>query len=227
VERSESIIVGSKQDIEQSLLGKILVLALEKAGFQVEDETGEAGYGDTLALREALKAGEIDLQWEYPRTVLSLTEIIDIVKNTPNSFLTAVRRLDEAEGLQWLERLEYNNTHTLVVLKDFATKEGITTLQELANFINQKDSALKLCASADFRDNQLPALQEEYAFSFKEENIEIVEGDQTYQSLRDDQCDVVSGHTTDGYVSAWGFQRLEDTRHIFSFTQLSLLAKPS
>jgi len=215
----ESIIVGSKQDIEQSLLGKILVLALEKAGFEVEDRTGEAGYADTLALREALEAGEMDLQWESTGTALSVIHNfnMDDLQNDPNSFLRTVRSLDQARGLQWLDRLEYNNTHTLVVSKDLAIKEGINTLQELANFMNQKDSALKLCASEHFQENQLPALQEQYGFTFKEENIQIVEHDQAYQSLRDGQCDVTSGHSTDGYVTAWGFQSLEDTRRIFSF----------
>ncbi|MCJ7825760.1 MAG: hypothetical protein MUP44_12750, partial [Anaerolineales bacterium] len=59
------IVVGSKDFSEQFILGYIAVLALQDAGFEVDDQVG---LGGTAVNREALLAGEIDMYWEYTGT---------------------------------------------------------------------------------------------------------------------------------------------------------------
>ena len=59
------IVVGSKDFSEQYILGYIAVLALQDAGYEVDDQVG---LGGTAVNREALLAGETDLYWEYTRT---------------------------------------------------------------------------------------------------------------------------------------------------------------
>jgi osmoprotectant transport system substrate-binding protein len=210
---AESIIVGSKQDTEQLLLGKMLVFALEEAGIQVEDRTG---YGDTLAIRETLQA---DLYWELPSSALTTIHglDIDLVPSEPDkAYRTAKNLDDEKTGLQWLERLGYNNAVTLVGSKDLVGEKGITTIQQLAEFMNANDSSLKLCSSAEFLANGLSHLQEKYGFTFKSNNIELMGSNQTYPALNEGQCDVAIGHTTDSH-SAWGFESLQDTSGFFVF----------
>ncbi len=59
------IVVGSKDFSEQFILGYIAVLALQDAGYEVDDQVG---LGGTAVNREALLAGEIDMYWEYTGT---------------------------------------------------------------------------------------------------------------------------------------------------------------
>ncbi|MDY7078965.1 MAG: glycine betaine ABC transporter substrate-binding protein, partial [Chloroflexota bacterium] len=59
------IVVGSKDFTEQFILGYITVLALQDAGYEVDDQVN---LGGTAVNREALIAGEIDLYWEYTGT---------------------------------------------------------------------------------------------------------------------------------------------------------------
>ena len=39
--------------------------------------------------------------------------------------------------------------------------------------------------------------------------------DQLYEGLRDGLCDVAEGFSTDGRISAWGFQNLVDSKQFF------------
>src|ERR671916_1903654 len=57
--------VGSKEFTEQLILGQITLQALEAAGATVNDQTGLAG---SVAARQALESGEIDMYWEYTGT---------------------------------------------------------------------------------------------------------------------------------------------------------------
>src|SRR5690606_7975226 len=59
------ITVGSKEFTEQHILGQMMVIALEDAGYDVNDETGLQG---TSVVRNALEAGDVDLYWEYTGT---------------------------------------------------------------------------------------------------------------------------------------------------------------
>jgi len=206
------IIVGSKSDTEQLLLGKMLVFALQEAGIQVEDQTG---YGGTLAIREDLQA---DLYWELPSAALTTIHGLDpdLLPREPDKAYRMVKSLDESKGLQWLERLSYNNAVALVGSQDLVDEKGITTIQQLADYMNDNDSSLRLCTPAEFLANELSNLQEKYDFTFKGDNVNMTGYNETYQALNDGQCDVAIGHSTDSH-SAWGLQSLEDTSGFFAF----------
>ena len=59
--------IGSKEFNEQLLLGKMMLMVLQDAGYAVEDKTA---LGGSRAVRDALVNGEIDIYPEYTGTAL-------------------------------------------------------------------------------------------------------------------------------------------------------------
>jgi glycine betaine/choline ABC-type transport system substrate-binding protein len=124
-----------------------------------------------------------------------------------------------------LDKLNFNKSSTLLIKAAHPATRGIPTYQDLAALMNLNQSALRLCAESEFVADGLLGLQEQYDFAFKDENIEMVEGWQVYQYLRDGKCDVAQGDRTDGRISAWDLLTLEDTRRFFPFYNPALVIR--
>ncbi len=212
-----AIRVGSKEFTEQLLLGRLLVLLLRDAGYEVVDFTG---FGGTAQIRQAVEAGELDIYPEYTGTATSLHHGIPataLPTTAPRAYALA-RSLDAPLDLVWLQPLNFNNTYTLMVRRELAD-EGLRSIGELATYMNTNDSPLTICVESEFyvRPDGLPGLQDRYEFAFQEENIFVMETSATYQQLREGGCDVAEGFATDGRISAWDFVRLEDSLSFFPF----------
>jgi len=219
----ENMVVGSKDHTEGLLLGQMLLFALQDAGYEVVDQMG---LGESLVLRDAIEMGEIDLHWELTGSALEVIHNIskDSLPDDLNKTYRLVKDLDEPD-LIWLDKLNFNNTSTLLIKADHPATIGITTIEELAALMNLNQSALRLCAESQFVADGLLGLQERYDFAFEDKQIEIVEGDQVYHYLRDGKCDVAQGDRTDGRISAWNLLTLEDTRSFFPFYNPALVIR--
>ncbi len=209
--------VASKEFTEQLLLGKLMVLLLRDAGFEVEDLTG---IGGTAVIRQAIEAGEIDIYPEYTGTATSVHHNIPVtaLPTTAERAYVLAKSLDAPQGLVWLDMMNFNNTYTLMVRQDLID-EGIRSIEDLASSMNANDSPLTLCVEGEFyaRPDGLDGLQQLYGFTFPEENILVVETSDTYDKLRNGECDVAEGFATDGRINAWGFTNLEDSLAFFPF----------
>ncbi|MFW6236237.1 MAG: glycine betaine ABC transporter substrate-binding protein, partial [Desulfovibrionales bacterium] len=62
VQARDNIVVGSKIDTEGALLGQMIILMLQKNGFEVEDRTE---FGPTNIVRQAIISDQIDIYPEY------------------------------------------------------------------------------------------------------------------------------------------------------------------
>jgi osmoprotectant transport system substrate-binding protein len=178
----------------------------------------QTALGDTLAVREALKSKEIDVQWEIINNALMLFHklVPDALPLDPNRALTLVKSLDQELGFVWLERVRNVNATFTLMVKAETYQEGITTLPELADFMNENDSAFKLCAQEGFyhRPDGLAGMEEHYGFKFKAGHILLLDRRGIYDGLRDGRCDVAQALTT-GSHEAYGFQLLEDSERVF------------
>jgi osmoprotectant transport system substrate-binding protein len=157
------ITVGSKEFIEQHVLGQIAIVALEAAGATVSDQTGIEG---TPAVRTALEAGEIDLYWEYTGTGWSTIlghEIAEAPTDTEELY-QAVSEEDAGNDIVWLDAAPVNNTYAIATAPGVASGLGISTLSEYAQLVQDNPDEATLCAAAEFlvRDDGLPGMEETY-----------------------------------------------------------------
>jgi osmoprotectant transport system substrate-binding protein len=226
--RPPAITIGSKDDTEQLILGKMLALLLNYAGYQVIDKSG---MGDAQALRTAIKNGEIDLYMEFNGTALTSFH------NLPPGALPTdagrahalVQGLDEKEGLVWLDRGAYNNTYAMLV-RDDLWNENMQSLEALAQAINENDTGYTLCVENDFAGREaggLGDLEEVYAMKFTLENVFLTELDRVYEGLRAGECNLAVALRTDGRTAAWGFHPLADPLAFFPVYNIAPVIRKS
>ena len=207
------VIVGSKEFTEQIILGKMTVLALENAGYQVDDQTN---LGGTAINREALENGDIDLYWEYTGTAW-LTHLghEDAITDSQEAY-DKVKAEDAQNGLVWLDMAPFNNTYTLMMKESEAQDLGIESISDLADYINGGGDA-SLCTDQEFyaRPDGFKGVENLYGFQFNEDQVALMDPGLTYKALQDDQCTVSMGFATDGRIAAFGFVNLVDDMKFF------------
>jgi len=234
VAAADKIKVGSKDFTEQFILGNMYILVLQDLGLETEDKTN---LGGTAIAQKALVNGDIDLYPEYTGT--ALTEIlkisIDSLKGgaTPAAspaaspmaspaaggdlsqivYDTVKQQYKEKWNLTWLARSPFNNTQSLAVKKDFAAKNNLKTISDLAKIAGD----LTISAPADFpeRADGLLGLQKVYGEGFDKIEVLPVTPGLKYKALLDDQAQVVLSFSTDGQISGYNLQLLEDDKGLW------------
>jgi osmoprotectant transport system substrate-binding protein len=207
------IVVGSKDFTEQFILGYIAVLALEDAGYEVDDQVN---LGGTAVNREALLAGEIDLYWEYTGTAwMSHLGHEDPITD-PDECYDKVKAEDAGNDLAWLTMAPFNNTYTLMMKQATGEELGIESISDLAEYINGGGDA-SLCTDQEFyaRPDGFKGVEALYGFQFDEEQVIMMDPGLTYKALQDDQCTTGMGFATDGRIPAFGFFNLVDDKQFF------------
>ncbi|MFW5709158.1 MAG: glycine betaine ABC transporter substrate-binding protein [Chloroflexota bacterium] len=217
----EVIQVGSKQFTEQLVLGQLMLIALEEAGYEVEDNTN---LGGTAVNREALLAGEIDVYAEYTGTAISnyfnevpFVDQDEIVSFSGDAYASyaIVSSLDAAiNDMVWLQPAPMNNTYSFAVMTSFANENSIYTAQDLADYLNAGNE-LQLSTMDEFaqRPDGLRAYENTYGFEIPEQSQTVIAGGtpaQTSQQLNEGQADIAVVYSTDGALLAYQFTVLED-----------------
>ena len=106
---ADPVVVSSKIDTEGSVLGQMVLQSLEGAGIPVENRLQ---LGGTSIVRNAIKAGEIDIYPEYTGNAAFFHDQADrdIWKDADKAYQEAARLDKEAHNIVWLEPAEANNT---------------------------------------------------------------------------------------------------------------------
>jgi osmoprotectant transport system substrate-binding protein len=209
-DRRSTVRVGSKEFSEQLVLGQATLLALENAGYQVEDKTGIAG---SNKLRAALLGKDIDIYWEYTGTGWLSHLQHDNPLTDSQACYEKVKAEDHKNGIEWLSYAPFNNTYTMMMTRSRAQALGIRTLSQLA----AKAGPLTFAVDHEFtaRPDGLPGLQTAYGFNLKEEQVVVMDNAIIYKALKDHQADVGMGFATDGRIQAFDLVSLEDDRKFF------------
>lgn len=209
-----TIKVGSKEFTEQIILGNISVIALENAGFNVEDKTNVAG---SDKVRMALESGDFDLYWEYTGTAwLSHLQHDEPITDSQEAF-EKVRDEDAKNGITWLQYAPLNNTYTLLMRRAEAEELGIKTLSDLAEYVNSNPEELTVAVGHEFaiRPDGYPGVQKHYGYAHDEDDIKIMDMGIMYKTLQEGQVDVAMGLSTDGRIPAYDLVSLEDDKAFF------------
>lgn len=210
------VAVASKFDTEGALLGNMMRLILEDAGFEVVDKTE---LGPTDVVRRALETGEVDMYPEYTGNgnwFFSPNDYGDDWYDREGA-LAAVRALDKAAfDMEWLEPAPANNTWAIAIRGDLAEAEGLVTLSDFAAYVNA-GGVVKLAGSEEFvtRPDSLPAFQEAYGFELSDEQLLVLSGGNTTLTEQaaargTDGVNAAMAYGTDGPLAALGLVVLED-----------------
>lgn len=213
---ADPVVVSSKIDTEGAVLGQMILQSLEDAGIPVENRLQ---LGGTSIVRNAIKAGEIDLYPEYTGNAAFFHDQADrdIWKDADKAYEQAARLDREAHNIVWLTPAEANNTWAMSVRGDLARKHKLNTLEDLARYINN-GGTFKFAASAEFVESAsaLPAFQEAYGFKLDSDQLLILSGGNTAATLRaaalnNNDVNGAMTYGTDGGLNALDLKVMEDT----------------
>ena len=213
---ADPVVVSSKIDTEGAVLGQMVLQSLEKAGIPVENRIQ---LGATNIVRNAIKAGEIDLYPEYTGNAAFFHDQADrdIWKDADKAYEQAASLDKEAHNIVWLKPAKANNTWAMSVRGDLARANNLETLEDLAGYINN-GGAFKFAASAEFVESAsaLPAFQKAYGFTLSSDQLLVLSGGNTAATLRaaalnNNDVNGAMTYGTDGGLNALDLKVMGDT----------------
>ncbi len=216
---ADKLTVASKIDTEGGLLGNVLYLALENAGFDMEDRLQ---LGGTPVVRKALLAGEIDLYPDYTGNAAFFHNKpeLDVWKDFAKGYEMAKQLDYDANKIVWLKPANANNTWAIAVRKEIADAGKLETMSDFGAYV-KGGGAVKLAASAEFvsSDAVLPAFQRTYDFKLESDQLLVLSGGNTAATIKAaaEQTDGTSAamvYGTDGAISAVGLVVMADDKGV-------------
>lgn len=196
--------VGSKDTVQDRILGEMMARMLEAQGHPVERRTG---LGDSAEAFQALRGGRIDVYPEYTGTALALLG----APAEPDRAATRARLAGPfAElGLRFLEPFGFESRYVLVTRRNLSRSAGISSVEDLA----RRAGRLRLGVSRSFaerpHDGLAPFLAR-FGLDFAEVTIlPAPRRMELYGLLVEERIDVMVGFSTDPQIADFGLVALE------------------
>ncbi len=212
------IVVGTKNFTEALILGKVAVIALQVAGFDVADRSGIPG---AAPARAAMRSGEVEVQWEYTGTGwLNYLQMSEGIVDRQEQY-EAVRDADAANGLTWLPPAPMNNTYAFAVRSEAVGElGGVATLSDIAALPVEQRT---FCVESEFatRGDGFEPMLEAYGIPLGDpqgvprENVNILDTGAVYTATDGGVCNFGEVFTTDGRIESLDLTVLEDDSGYF------------
>ncbi|MBX3300608.1 MAG: hypothetical protein KF693_00175 [Nitrospira sp.] len=214
------VTVGSKNFLEQVLLGELIAQHVERRlGITVDRRLN---LGGTMLAHRALLNGDIDLYPEYTGT--ALTAVLDLPPSADaHSVRDRVKReYEQRYGIQWLDPLGFQNTFAMIVRRADAERDHVESLSDAAH----RAAAWTLGVGYEFqqRPDGLPRLLETYALQLTGPPTTMDLG-LLYRALEQRQVDMIAGNSTDGPLSVFDVTVLRDDRQCFPAYEAAIVVR--
>lgn len=204
----DAVVVGSKDFVEQEVLGELLAQELEARGMEVERRFHFAG---TNLTHQALVSGEIDLYVEYSGTAL-----MAVLDHPPIQDPDSVRAvIEEAYLDRWdlvvRPALGFENTFAFIVRADDADSLALVTIGDLRRIDQEWTAGF----GPEFmeRPDGYAGIRETYGIEFGD--VRQMDLGLLYRALSESAIDVAVGNSTDGQIAAFDLRVLVDDRGYF------------
>ncbi|GLU46689.1 ABC transporter substrate-binding protein [Nocardiopsis ansamitocini] len=201
-----TVVVGSADFPESTLLGNIYAQALEAKDIEVETKFG---IGSREVYYDQIASGNLSVFPEYNGAIQFYLDPGATSGDTDATNAAVTEELPD--GLEILDSSEAENKDSLSVSRATADEYELTSIADLEPVAGE----LVLGGPPEFetRTQGVPGLQDRYGLEFKEFrslDIGIV-----WQALKDDEIQVANLFTTDPVIVANDFVVLEDTENLF------------
>jgi len=212
------LIVGSKEETEQTLLGEIVAQHLEhRLGRMVRRRTG---LGGTQVLYQAILSGEVGIYPEY--TGLIESEILkEPADPDPQIVLTRVRAQMSLAQIELLDPLGFDNPTAMVV--SASGTEKLVSLSDSADAA-KTDRRWKLGLTYDFQSRS-DGLQKLSTYRLSMVAPRILDPRQLFAGLEKGDVDMIAARATDGHLMSADWRVLADDRKVFPSYQACLLVR--
>lgn len=208
--KKETITIGSKNYTEQLILGNMYADLIEAhTDYNVERKLN---LGGSSVAFNALKSGNLDMYVDYTGTIL-----LNILKESPikdekKAFDKVKEEMNSKYNIDVLNPLGFNNTYTLAMMPEVASKYNIKTISDLSKV--SKELLISPTLEFENREDGLIGLKNFYDLNFK--NVKAMDGSLRYSALENNECQVIDAFGTDGLLKKFNLTVLEDDKNFFS-----------
>lgn len=205
----QSIVIGSKNFVEQLLLGELAAQQLERKLHISVDR--RFNLGGTLLAHGAILKGDIDIYPEYTGTALNVVLRQDAPSSDPAVAYQLVRDgYEKSFHLRWLNPLGFNDTFAMVVRSGDASRLQAPTLTAA------KTRPWRLGIGYEFltRTDGLRKLDQTYDLQWQDTPQSMDLG-LLYRALEQGQIDMGAANSTDAQLTTGKFTALRDDRNTF------------
>ncbi|MGC9529909.1 MAG: glycine betaine ABC transporter substrate-binding protein [Candidatus Bipolaricaulaceae bacterium] len=208
------VVVGCKNFTEQYIIGELMAQLLEDRGFEVERVFDLS----SMALREGMEAGDIDVCADYTGTAWMVHLGFEFYPGMTNTAMYyGVKGADAANGFVWLNPIWNNNTYALASWPEYAEEHGLETLSDLADWYNENDGRISTFIDFEFsaRPDGLPALESFYGFHVAGASLKTGAPGASLMALANRQVDVAMVFATDATIAEHGWYVYKDDKSFF------------
>ncbi|MEA3407978.1 MAG: glycine betaine ABC transporter substrate-binding protein [Chloroflexota bacterium] len=214
------VVVASVDTLEQRVIGKMTVLALERQGYDVVER---CGLGNPQMVRAALEAGGVDVCWGYTGDAWTVHLRHDYPVADADELFSKVHDEDLLNEITWLSPCEWENRKSLIVRESFAEDNDIETIWDLARYVNDVNPDTRLCIPQELYDSAtgIRGLERFYSFQFKKQQVRFLSTEEGYDALAEGDCDCALGLSADAALTEASLRSLKDDKGFFGASNLA------
>lgn len=213
--------IGAKDFSEQYILGNMVSILLNEYGA----DTNYSTIVGSANVRAALEADEFLGYWEYTGTSWLAYNEQDAPVAGVQAQYDAVKELDAAKGIAWLDGAPFNNTYAFAIRSEKASELGVSKLSDLAAL---PASELTFCVESEFaaRPDGWEGLKTAYGLTGAK-TVTLDTG--AIYAVTDEgvQCNFGEVFATDGRIAALDLLVLADDKEYFPVYQGAFTLKQS
>ncbi|HEL1596937.1 TPA: ABC transporter permease/substrate-binding protein [Streptococcus suis] len=208
---TKQLVIAGKLGAEPEILINMYKLLIEdQTDIKVEVKPN---FGKTSFLYEALKSGSIDIYPEYTGTITSTllkNSPMDLSTNPEEVYTYAKEAILEQDGLMYLAPMAFQNTYALAVTEDYAQKNGIEKISDLAKV--QQTAVAGFSLEFNDREDGNIGLKNLYNLQL---NVKTMEPALRYEAIKNGDVQLVDAYSTDSKIVSYKLKILEDDKQLF------------
>jgi osmoprotectant transport system substrate-binding protein len=211
-----TITVGSANFLENVLLGEMYAQALTKAGYKVDTKLN---IGSREVIYDQVEKGALSVLPEYNGALLAFVDPKDTASSLPD--VTAALKQKLPQALSLLEPSPAEDKNTIVVRKDTADKDKLTSIADLAPFASE----MNFGGAPEDRTRQqgLVGVENDYGMKFKSFKALDTAGPLTITALSNGDVDAAILYSTTPEIASRGFVALTDPKNVFGVQNVTPL----
>ncbi|WP_421458768.1 ABC transporter permease/substrate-binding protein [Streptococcus suis] len=208
---TKQLVIAGKLGAEPEILINMYKLLIEdQTDIKVEIKPN---FGKTSFLYEALKSGSIDIYPEYTGTITSTllkNSSMDLSTNSDEVYTYAKEAILEQDGLVYLAPMAFQNTFALAVTEDYAQKNSIEKISDLAKV--QQTAVAGFSLEFNDREDGNIGLKNLYNLQL---NVKTMEPALRYEAIKSGNVQIIEAYSTDSKVVTYKLKILEDDKQLF------------
>ena len=203
--QARPIVVGSKTFTEQYILSAAIARWIEQ---ETDHKTTVLQSLGSIVAFDALAAGQIDVYVDYSGTLWANEMGRGGIRAKRSDIVKDVRQfLIDKHGITIAAALGFENSYTLAVRAADAQRLSLRTVSDLDSH------APNLVIGGDYEFFARPewsAVQNSYRLTFREQRM--MDSTLMYQAVATGAVDVISAFSSDGRITAYNLQVLDDNK---------------